>query len=85
MSKKPRAKNPKNQKGAAPSPGDLSPLPDGCEPALANRTPNPGRKRRCSWEHVPNAETAHALRGAEAGEGMTDYASVDEMFLDLDD
>lgn len=31
-----------------------------------------------------NATTRKALRDAEAGRGMTDYASVDEMFTDLD-
>ena len=29
---------------------------------------------------VPNATTRKALRDAEAGQNMTDYASVDEMF-----
>lgn len=33
---------------------------------------------------IPNATTRKALRDAEAGRGMTDYASVDEMFKDLD-
>jgi DNA-damage-inducible protein J len=32
---------------------------------------------------IPNATTRKALRAAEAGRGMTDYASVDEMFKDL--
>ena len=32
---------------------------------------------------IPNATTRKALRDAEAGRGMTDYASVDEMFKDL--
>ena len=32
---------------------------------------------------IPNATTRKALRDAEAGRGMTDYASVDEMFEDL--
>jgi DNA-damage-inducible protein J len=32
---------------------------------------------------IPNAATRKALRDAEAGRGMTDYASVDEMFKDL--
>jgi DNA-damage-inducible protein J len=32
---------------------------------------------------IPNAATRKALRDAEAGRGMTDYASVDEMFEDL--
>lgn len=33
---------------------------------------------------IPNARTRKALRDAEAGRGMTDYASVDEIFKDLD-
>jgi len=33
---------------------------------------------------IPNATTRKALRDAEAGRNMTDYASVDEMFKDLD-
>jgi DNA-damage-inducible protein J len=33
---------------------------------------------------IPNATTRKALRDAEAGRGMTDYDSVDEMFKDLD-
>jgi DNA-damage-inducible protein J len=33
---------------------------------------------------IPNAATRKALRDAEAGRGMTDYTSVDEMFEDLD-
>ena len=32
---------------------------------------------------IPNATTRKALRDAEAGRNMTDYASVDEMFKDL--
>jgi DNA-damage-inducible protein J len=32
---------------------------------------------------IPNATTRKALRDAEAGRDMTDYASVDEMFKDL--
>ena len=32
---------------------------------------------------IPNATTRKALREAEAGRNMTDYASVDEMFKDL--
>ena len=32
---------------------------------------------------IPNATTRKALRDAEAGRGMTEYASVDEMFKDL--
>jgi DNA-damage-inducible protein J len=32
---------------------------------------------------IPNATTRKALRDAEAGRNMTDYASVDEMFQDL--
>jgi hypothetical protein len=32
---------------------------------------------------IPNATTRKALRDAEAGRDMTDYASVDEMFEDL--
>ncbi len=32
---------------------------------------------------IPNAATRKALRDAEAGVDMTDYASVDEMFQDL--
>jgi DNA-damage-inducible protein J len=32
---------------------------------------------------IPNATTRKALRDAEAGRGMTDYASVNEMFRDL--
>ena len=32
---------------------------------------------------IPNATTRKALQDAEAGRGMTDYASVDEMFEDL--
>jgi DNA-damage-inducible protein J len=32
---------------------------------------------------IPNATTRKALRDAEAGQNMTDYASVDEMFQDL--
>ena len=32
---------------------------------------------------IPNATTRKALRDAEAGRNMTDYASVDEMFNDL--
>jgi DNA-damage-inducible protein J len=32
---------------------------------------------------IPNATTRKALRDAEAGRGMADYASVDEMFKDL--
>ena len=32
---------------------------------------------------IPNATTRQALRDAEAGRDMTDYASVDEMFKDL--
>lgn len=32
---------------------------------------------------IPNATTRKALRDAEAGRGMTDYANVDEMFEDL--
>ena len=32
---------------------------------------------------IPNATTLKALRDAEAGRDMTDYASVDEMFKDL--
>ncbi len=32
---------------------------------------------------IPNATTRKALRDAEAGRNMTDYASVDEMFEDL--
>ena len=32
---------------------------------------------------IPNATTRKALRDAEAGRGMADYASVDEMFEDL--
>ena len=32
---------------------------------------------------IPNATTRKALRDAEAGRGMTDYASADEMFKDL--
>jgi DNA-damage-inducible protein J len=33
--------------------------------------------------NIPNATTRKALRDAEAGRNMTDYASVDEMFKDL--
>ena len=33
---------------------------------------------------IANATTRKALRDAEAGRSMTDYASVDEMFKDLD-
>lgn len=33
---------------------------------------------------IPSATTRKALRDAEAGRGMTDHASVDEMFNDLD-
>jgi len=33
---------------------------------------------------IPNTTTRKALRDAEAGRNMTDYASVDEMFKDLD-
>jgi DNA-damage-inducible protein J len=32
---------------------------------------------------IPDATTRKALRDAEAGRDMTDYASVDEMFEDL--
>jgi DNA-damage-inducible protein J len=32
---------------------------------------------------IPNATTRKALRDAEAGRDMTDYASVDDMFKDL--
>ena len=32
---------------------------------------------------IPNATTRKALRDAEAGRNMTDYASVDEMFQDV--
>jgi DNA-damage-inducible protein J len=32
---------------------------------------------------IPNATTRKALRDAEAGRNMTDYASVDEMFEDM--
>jgi DNA-damage-inducible protein J len=32
---------------------------------------------------IPNATTRQALRDAQAGRNMTDYASVDEMFEDL--
>ncbi len=32
---------------------------------------------------IPNATSRKALRDAEAGRGMIDYASVDEMFKDL--
>jgi len=32
---------------------------------------------------IPNATTRKALRDAEAGRNMADYASVDEMFKDL--
>jgi DNA-damage-inducible protein J len=32
---------------------------------------------------IPNATTRKALRDAEADRGMTDYASVDDMFKDL--
>ena len=32
---------------------------------------------------IPNATTREALRDAEAGRNMTDYASVDDMFKDL--
>ena len=34
--------------------------------------------------NIPNAMTRKALRDAEAGQNMTDYTSVDEMFKDLD-
>ncbi len=32
---------------------------------------------------IPNATTRKALRNAEAGRNMTDYATVDEMFKDV--
>ena len=33
---------------------------------------------------IPNAATRKALRAADAGQGLTRYGSVDEMFRDLD-
>lgn len=33
---------------------------------------------------IPNVTTRKALHDAEAGRGMTDYSSVDEMFDHLD-
>ncbi len=39
--------------------------------------------RVCGVEHVPNEETARAIRDARAGRDVTVYASVDEAFKDL--
>jgi hypothetical protein len=41
------------------------------------------KKRSCGWDHVPNDETAQALRDARDGKDLVTYASVEEMFDDL--
>ncbi len=33
---------------------------------------------------VPNAETAEAIRQARAGDGLTEYASVDELMAEFE-
>ena len=85
---------PKKSEGKKPTPKRVSPdqaMPEETVPngptatgeALAQDTALPEEAAPCTRSHVPNARTRKALRDADAGKNLTEYADADDLFRKL--
>ena len=78
---------PKKSEGKKPTRKRVS--PDQPPPAkiVSNGPAQDTRPRKkiapCTRSHVPNARTRKALRDADAGKNLTEYADADDLFRKL--
>ena len=78
---------PKKSEGRKPTPKRVSPNQATPEETVSNGpaqdTAPLEAAAPCTRSHVPNARTRKALRDADAGKNLTEYADADDLFRKL--
>ena len=78
---------PKKSEGKKPTPKRVSSNQATPEETVSNGPAQdaapPEEAAPCTRSHVPNARTRKALRDADAGKNVTEYADADDLFRKL--